>query len=253
MDEVFVLMEEETLPEDVALRQQLLERRKNVRADRSSERALKSILVDLGRIHLANKDKNKVEAAIAEMERDALRQVITEQSLCSLVSVLCPESNTLYPAEYMEGLEVGLVTLRKAYNARILYFRGLQELSDSVMEVQWEGALADAIRDTDFEVQDHQRQADAKRRRQLYLDTLQDDHTTNQMTEGSPNTTSQACTTDACIDDRVCVICQCEFTRGTWVTTPFRKIIDSSIRFHHLLCPRLLRGEHFFIPVIDSG
>ena len=51
----------------------------------------------------------------------------------------------------MEKLEFELASFRKVFNDRIQYFRQLQELSDTVMDAEWEGHVIGAINQTKAE------------------------------------------------------------------------------------------------------
>lgn len=98
----------------------------------------------------------------------------------------------------LNTLEADLALFRKAFNQRILYFRQLQEISDSVAEVVWDTTVNDAIDETNAE----QRELDVKintgRARQRYLT-----HLTKNKADGNTEE-----------EEECCILCRCEFVRG---------------------------------------
>lgn len=60
------------------------------------------------------------------------------------------------------------------YCLRNSYFRQLQELSDTVAEVDWEGSLEDAIQRADAAAVEADAAIDKHRARQRYLNNLAD-------------------------------------------------------------------------------
>lgn len=76
------------------------------------------------------------------------------------------------------------------------YFRQLQEISDTVAEVEWEGPLADAMGVTNLDIVNLGAKINTRRARQRYLEHL---------AEGGSG---------ADVDDAICILCQCEFSRG---------------------------------------
>ena len=98
----------------------------------------------------------------------------------------------------MDKLDADLALFRKAFNQRILYFRQLQEISDSVAEVTWDSTLVEAIEGCKREQTDFAAKINTNRARQRYLDHLakhKDDRTIDE-------------------DEETCILCQCEFKRG---------------------------------------
>jgi Protein involved in mRNA turnover and stability len=104
----------------------------------------------------------------------------------------------IYVGTLLDKLDADLALFRKAFNQRILYFRQLQEISDSVAEVTWETTIAEAIQECKAEQNDLAGKINTNRARQRYLNHLsmhKDDQTMNE-------------------DEETCILCQCEFKRG---------------------------------------
>ena len=80
----------------------------------------------------------------------------------------------------------------------IRYFRQLQELSDSVAEIAWQGSLQDAKQACNLDQADLEDKIKTNRARQRYLNHL------------AKNV--EAGTVDE--DDETCILCRCEFARG---------------------------------------
>jgi len=112
--------------------------------------------------------------------------------------------------------------LRKVFNHRIVYFRQLQEISDSVIPAKWEGSIDDVIRDKT----DTQQTLDVRIRaglsKQKYLSDLV-------QSEGDD-------------DEEICILCKCEFVRGfitSWfVLEPHSCLFCSLTLLHsaHIFC-----------------
>ena len=118
--------------------------------------------------------------------------------------------------------------MRKVFNHRIVYFRQLQEISDSVIPAKWEGSIDDVIRDE----ADRQETLDAKiragRSKQNYLSDL---------VQGEDDD-----------DEEICVLCKCEFVRG-FITSWF--VLESR---SCLLCSlTLLHSAHIFCQVRNAA
>ena len=75
----------------------------------------------------------------------------------------------------MEKLEVELASFRKVFNERIQYFKQLQELSDMVVEAEWEGDVQDAIASSKTEEDKLQMLVNHKRAKQRHLESLAKD------------------------------------------------------------------------------
>lgn len=98
-----------------------------------------------------------------------------------------------------DKLEADLVLLRKAFNQRIVYFRQLQEISDSVAEVEWEEQnITVAIEVCQMEKFDLDTKMNTTRARQRYLENLAENNNIADDDE----------------DDKTCILCRCDFARG---------------------------------------
>lgn len=98
-----------------------------------------------------------------------------------------------------DKLDGDLALLRRAFNQRILYFRQLQEISDSVTDVVWEEAtIAMALQASLGERTTLENKMNMTRARQRYLDNLVNNHDELESDE----------------DDGACILCRCDFTRG---------------------------------------
>ena len=88
--------------------------------------------------------------------------------------------------------------MRRAFNQRVMYFRQLQEISDSVASVEWEGMLDDAVAATESELQKLEGRINTNVARQRYLENL-----------GKAGEKD-----DEDEEEDVCILCRCEFVRG---------------------------------------
>ncbi|KAF8439971.1 SNF2 family N-terminal domain-containing protein [Boletus edulis BED1] len=165
----------EVLPEHQVLHAQLLEQRKELQL---SERALKSVMVDLSAVAARIPKESDPEKIIAKDGATRLRTLIASLQ------------------ELTDKLDADLAVLRKVFNDRIVYFRQLQEISDTVAEVQLEGPLVDAMQSIRLDNANLEAKIKTGRARQRYLEHLAED--------GSRVDN----------DDAVCILCQCEFLRG---------------------------------------
>ncbi len=98
-----------------------------------------------------------------------------------------------------DKLEADMVQFRKTFNDRIQYFRQLQEISDSVADVVWNGPVGDALAETAEEDARLLRDINKSRARQRYLDNL---------------VSTKKSTGEEDEDDKTCILCKCEFTKG---------------------------------------
>ena len=105
----------------------------------------------------------------------------------------------IHVAALQDTLDSDLALLRRAFNQRILYFRQLQEISDSVTDAEWEEAtIAMALQVSSAEKTTLETKMNTTRARQRYLDNLVNNHDDLDPDE----------------DDRACILCRCDFTRG---------------------------------------
>ncbi|TFY56627.1 hypothetical protein EVG20_g8854, partial [Dentipellis fragilis] len=142
-------------------------------------RALKSVVVDLNAAAAKCMRENDTEKVLAKEGALALRKLISEQGAVN------------------ERLEADLALFRKAFNERILYFRQLQEISDSVVAAEWEGELENAIEECKATQTELDTNIKTRRARQRYLEHL----AKNQSDGDDP-------------DEDACILCRCEFLRG---------------------------------------
>ncbi|KIJ64355.1 hypothetical protein HYDPIDRAFT_154792 [Hydnomerulius pinastri MD-312] len=166
-------------PQHEVLHKKLMEERKEIHV-LSSGRALKSIMVDLAGVAAGVRKDTDPEKTIARDGAASLRALITSQ------------------VGIMDKLDADLAQLRKVFNDRIVYFRQLQEISDTVAEVIWDGSVDDAMEATKTEQTDLGNKINTGRARQRYLDHLAKNKEDGTMDE----------------DDECCILCRCEFTRG---------------------------------------
>ncbi|KAH8114834.1 SNF2 family N-terminal domain-containing protein [Phellopilus nigrolimitatus] len=146
-----------------------------------SGRAIKSIYVDLqGVVGSIQSDKDP-EKIIAKEWNTKLKTVNKEQ---------CKFSLALH-----DKLEADMMQFRKAFNNRIQYFRQLQEISDTVRDIEWDGSLAESLEETNAEENEINTSINKHRARQRYLENLAENDD-----EGE--------------EDNCCILCKCEFTRG---------------------------------------
>ncbi|KAK0216540.1 SNF2 family N-terminal domain-containing protein [Armillaria nabsnona] len=167
----------ELQPEHEVLHQELTEQRKKLLRKLDS-RSVKSILVDLtAAMSRINRDSDPEKALLKEAIAE-VRQLITDQGA------------------NLDKLDADLALFRKAFNQRIMYFRQLQEISDSVTQVTWEKTFDEAVQECEAEKATLEDRLKTSRARQRYLDNLAKDRD-----EAKD------------IDDE-CVLCGCDFERG---------------------------------------
>ncbi|KAL1692669.1 SNF2 family N-terminal domain-containing protein [Schizophyllum commune] len=165
-------------PEHEVLQKTLLEERKELVKD-MGERSIKSIMNDI--------QAKGAKARPKSLEKTACRDAV--QALKSLIK----DQN-----ELARVLEVDLRHMRRAFNQRVMYFRQLQEISDSVASVEWEGMLDDAVAATESELQKLEGRINTNVARQRYLENL-----------GKAGEKD-----DEDEEEDVCILCRCEFVRG---------------------------------------
>ncbi|KAJ3518518.1 hypothetical protein NM688_g9427 [Phlebia brevispora] len=137
-------------------------------------------MVDLNNIAARIQRKNDPDKTMAANGAKKLRELLSDQ------------------AKLMEKLHADLARLRKAFNERISYFRQLQEISDTVAEVEWEGSLQSAMANNDTERAELDAKINTGHARQRYLEYL-----ASAQADGSLD-----------VEEESCVLCKCDFTRG---------------------------------------
>ncbi|KAG6844323.1 hypothetical protein H0H87_007807 [Tephrocybe sp. NHM501043] len=169
----------EVLPEHEVLHTQLARKRKDLLAMLNG-RTIKSVLVDLNAAATRiTRDSDPEKIALREIVTQ-LRQFITDQGAL------------------MDKLDADLLLIQRVFNQRILYFRQLQEISDTVAEVEWEGTVLDALLEATAEKDDLDTEINKSRARHRYLDNL-----AKKKGEGLLDD-----------EDDSCILCRCEFVRG---------------------------------------
>ncbi|KAI5993262.1 SNF2 family N-terminal domain-containing protein [Pisolithus albus] len=174
------------IPDDIEVQPQHEDLHRSLKDERTdlrllfNGRALKSILVDLLAVVAGIRNNDDPEKVIAGDGVKTMRGLIASQT------------------SLMDKLDADLQQIRKTFNERIMYFRQLQDISDSVIDVEWEGDIRDAMNTCDTEYGDLGRKIATGRARQRYLDNL------GRTEDGGPIDE----------DDRTCVLCRCDFSQG---------------------------------------
>ncbi|KAJ3979483.1 SNF2 family N-terminal domain-containing protein [Lentinula detonsa] len=171
--DIMVIPDEvEIQPEHQVLYRELSEKHQSLLRDLNG-RAIRSILVDLTGAH-GRTGKNDPERILLAAAIADLRKLISSQR------------------------HAELALFRKAFNQRVLYFRQLQEISDSVAEVEFEGSRQDALDETESETKNLEAKIIATRAHQRYLDHLVKSNEEDELDE----------------DGKCCILCRCDFERG---------------------------------------
>ncbi|THU89639.1 hypothetical protein K435DRAFT_760893 [Dendrothele bispora CBS 962.96] len=178
-DDLMLPLEGEMRPEDEVLQKQLALTRRDLVKDLKG-RSVKSILVEHS-------------AALLRITRDSDPEK-------ALIIDNIKEIRTLMSSQqaHLLELDADLVVFRRAFNQRVLYFRQLQEISDSVAEVEFEGTREEALARAQVQQGDFEAKLNTSRARQRYLDHLT---MTQDGGEGDD-------------DEKCCILCRCEFDRG---------------------------------------
>lgn len=170
----------EPQPQDEVLRKELNDQRKALLEDHNPERAIRSIMVELNHIAARITRKDDPEKIIAAEASERLRELLADQ------------------AKLMDRLQMDLNRLRRTFNERIQYFRQLQEVSDTVADIEWEGHVSEAIQQNEEETNKLDVKINTGRARQRYLD-----HLAKSQDEGTLDS-----------EEESCILCKCEFKRG---------------------------------------
>ncbi|KAF9007147.1 SNF2 family N-terminal domain-containing protein [Cyathus striatus] len=173
---------DEMEPEQADKLKELNVKRKKI-LKRSSGRAIKSVLVDLSAVLAKITSDKDIEKELVKQCIAGIRKLISVQSKCSACK-----------------LENDLTLIRKAFNQRVQYFRQLQEISDAVTEVTWEGTLMEALQECMLQETELEKNVQNKRARYRYLSNL----ATNK-DAGDEEEEEEA---------RMCILCRCDFSRG---------------------------------------
>ncbi|KAH6907324.1 SNF2 family N-terminal domain-containing protein [Coprinopsis sp. MPI-PUGE-AT-0042] len=171
----------EVNPEDQVLHQTLSEQRKEL-VKALGQRSIKSVLVDLNGVLTRITRRDDPEYTLVSDAVSRLRSLTSTQG-------------TLH-----NKLDADLTLMRKTFNDRILYFRQLQEISDSVAEVEWEEPTLElAIQSCITNRADHDAKINMNRARHRYLVNLVAGTKDGESAEEEEN---------------VCILCRCDFIRG---------------------------------------
>ncbi|KAF9039897.1 SNF2 family N-terminal domain-containing protein [Panaeolus papilionaceus] len=174
----------ELKPEHEVLHTNLSEKRKEILAKLKS-RSVKSVMIDLQNAYANTYPDTNPERKIIADAVDRIRTLLHDQN------------------ELHSEVEMDLANLRKAFNQRIVYFRQLQEISDSVMDVDWDGTLQKAMQDCVLERAALETDLQRLKARQRYLGTL-----TSEKKDKEKDGDNQE------DEDQTCVLCRCDFVRG---------------------------------------
>ena len=140
------------------------------------------------------------------------------------------------PETKMDKMDADLAMFRRAFNQRVLYFRQLQEISDSVAEVEYEGTQELALDETRKEAADLEDKVKTNHARQRYLENL--------ASREEDDDEDQDC----------CILCRCEFERG-FITAWYVGILHAHQHSIDGLsqCARLLRRLHESVDHEEGG
>ncbi|KAK1231675.1 hypothetical protein PQX77_005198 [Marasmius sp. AFHP31] len=171
---------EEMRAEDIVLLKQLTDKRKELLMDLDG-RAVKTILVEL-------------TSAVSRIQRDDdPEKILLKAAVTALRRLIQVQQSK------MDKMDADLAMFRRAFNQRVLYFRQLQEISDSVAEVEYEGTREEALEETRKEIADLENKVKTNHARQRYLENLASREEEDE-------------------DENCCILCRCEFERG-FITT----------------------------------
>ncbi|KAG9016567.1 hypothetical protein FRB90_003006 [Tulasnella sp. 427] len=160
--------------ENQELAKQLKQHRQDCKKDLPAGRALRSVMIDLGRV--IGKDE---EHQIAKEEAKHLRRILQEQTV--LVDRMLNE----------------MAPLRAAFNGRIAYFRQLQELSDTVAEIVLQDqTVQEAVAEHEEQIRRLEEGVRTRGARQRFLQYIA--NKSENMDE----------------EDKECGICSCDFETG---------------------------------------
>ncbi|KAI9456133.1 SNF2 family N-terminal domain-containing protein [Lactarius psammicola] len=175
----------ELQPEHEILKGELMRTRKAL-LEKFMGRAVKSIVVDLTAVVAKITKDDDPEKILAKEGVSSLRQFMLAQATIN------------------NQIEADLALFRKAFNERILYFRQLQEISDSVREAEWGNVDAElALRNNSAAQAELERKINTGRARQRFPPI-------------SPQLTHLSEAQDAGDGEAEegCILCRGEFIRG---------------------------------------
>ncbi|KIY47840.1 hypothetical protein FISHEDRAFT_44377 [Fistulina hepatica ATCC 64428] len=156
--------------------QQMLTVRRKALLEGLNQRALKSV-------------RNDLIAAGAKLDKKSPEKKEIEDIVKSLKELMMEQNRV------GEKLDSDIALLRRAFNQRILYFRQLQQISDTVEELKYELTLENALADTRLELAELDAKIKTNRARQRYLQQIDRRDESDE-------------------DEDCCILCRCEFKRG---------------------------------------
>ncbi|KIO21101.1 hypothetical protein M407DRAFT_29255 [Tulasnella calospora MUT 4182] len=160
--------------ENQELAKLLKQQRQDCKEDLPAHRALRSVMIDLGKVIGSD-----AEQQIAKEEAKRLRRILQEQT--GLIDRMLNE----------------MTPLRAAFNGRIAYFRQLQELSDSVAEIVLaDQTLQEALEENEDQIRRLEDSVRTKGARQRFLQYIAKK------------------SEDIGEEDKECGICSCDFETG---------------------------------------
>ncbi|KAG8965698.1 hypothetical protein FRC00_003173 [Tulasnella sp. 408] len=160
--------------ENQELAKLLKQQRQDCKEDLPANRALRSVIIDLGKVVGSD-----AEQQIAKEEAKRLRRILQEQT------------------GFIERMLNEMTPLRAAFNGRIAYFRQLQELSDSVAEIVLvDQTLQEALEENEDQIRRLEDSVRTKGARQRFLQYIA--KKSEDMGE----------------EDKECGICSCDFETG---------------------------------------
>lgn len=143
---------------------------------------------------LLDKKLTQTEGALCESEIDRLKAIIKKQCNVESVFIHYQLLLTAQTAKQMEKLEPQMAPIRRTYNDRVTFFRQLQELSDAVSPVDFEGTIEGAIQECLTDRDKNEQDLQARQARHRYLEQVRQDGQS--------------------IEDDCCVLCRDEIERG---------------------------------------
>ncbi|KAI0053500.1 hypothetical protein FA95DRAFT_1579571 [Auriscalpium vulgare] len=205
----------ELQPEHEVLKKELAEARKAI-VVKLKGRAVKSVMVELTGVAAKISNIKDPEKVIAQAGAMSLRQIMTQQGAVN------------------DQLDADVGLFRKAFNERILYFRQLQEISDSVVQPEWESDVSIAIAENNAVRTELDSKINTGRARLRYarfpprFEAVGLNHIAS----------NQGLDDDD--EEEGCILCKCDFTRG-YITQCAHVFCEDCMKAwlsrHHKACP----------------
>ncbi|KAF8610352.1 hypothetical protein BDV93DRAFT_14045 [Ceratobasidium sp. AG-I] len=158
-------------------------------------------------VAVRGRSNNNEEVAIAGIEEKRLRKMVSEEE------------------KAMATLQAELVTFRQTFNARIIYYKQLQALSDSVIDVEWTpDELPMLLARCRGQISDEEEELKRAQSKNKYLEFM------------SKKMSNEAVSKE----DRCCQICQTDFESGFITNCGHvfcRECMDAWLKRRHGSCP----------------